>query len=86
MDRPKIRKRIMTVIKDTWGVIRIIETYDDNYIKYYVQSAYNKDIFISRIKPLTPDLIYKLEKSKKIGDITEIKKIRNNEYNIKWNI
>ena len=45
MDRPKIRKRIMTVIKDTWGVIRIIETYDDNYIKYYVQSAYNKDIF-----------------------------------------
>lgn len=83
--RPKIAKKIMTVIKDTTGVIRIIEKYEQEYIVYYVQTI-DKEIFVKIKRYLTPEIVEKIEKSKKIGDIENIKSIKNNRYRITWSI
>jgi len=83
--RPKIAKKIMTVIKDTTGVIRVIEKYEQEYIVYYVQTI-DKETFVKIKRYLTPEIVEKIEKSKKIGDIENIKSIKNNRYRITWSI
>jgi len=81
----KIAKKLLLPIKDIYGVIRIIESYNDIYITYYSQSI-DKNIFIKRQVILIQSFVEKIHKSKVIGQVPEIKHIGQNKYNITWEV
>jgi hypothetical protein len=83
VNRPKIYKKLLTVIKDDMGVIRVVESCDE-HITYYTQNV-DKLTFSKVTKHLTSGLIEKIEKSKKIGDLISITPLGVDRYEITWN-